>query len=117
MRRSDTWPPVLHRLVTDAELPEIKAYHLGLDLHLVELFARINPNHRSNHFGHHNHVAQVGLDQVRFLVGFCFLLCFAKFLDEAHGLAFEAAVEAATGAGVYDIAELGGGEIEESVRE
>ena len=115
MRRPNPRPPVLHRLITDTKLPQIKAYHLGLNLHLIELLPRINPNHGSNHLGHDNHVAEVGFDKVGFLVGLGFLFGFAELLDEAHGFALEAAVEAAAGAGVDDVAELVGGEVEESV--
>jgi hypothetical protein len=53
------------------------------------------------------------LDGVGLLVGLGFLLGFAELLDETHGLALEAAVEPATGAGVDDVAELFGGEVEE----
>ena len=115
MRGPDPWPPVLHRLVTDAKLPQIKPHHLGLDLHLVELLAAVDPNHAADHLGHDNHVAQVRFHQVRFLVRLGFLLGFAEFFDEAHGLALEAAIEAAAGAGVDDVTELVGGEVEESV--
>lgn len=54
------------------------------------------------------------LDEIGLLVGFGFLLGFAELFNEAHRLALETAVEAATGAGVHDIAELFGGEVEES---
>ncbi len=55
------------------------------------------------------------LHQVWFLIWLRFLLGFAEFLDQAHGLALETAVESAAGAGVDDIAKLFGGEVEESV--
>lgn len=106
---------MLHRLIADAELPQIEAHHLGLDLHLVELLARIDPNHRADHLGHDNHVSEMGFDEIGFLVGLRLLFRFAEFLDEAHGFAFEAAVEAAAGARVDYVAELFGGEVEESV--
>ena len=54
------------------------------------------------------------LDEIGLLVGLGFLLGLAEFLDEAHRLALETAVEAAAGAGVNDIAELFGGEVEKS---
>lgn len=54
------------------------------------------------------------LDEVGLLVGLGVLLGFAELLDEPHGLALQAAVEAAAGAGVDDVAELFGGEVEES---
>jgi hypothetical protein len=57
----------------------------------------------------------VCLDQVGLLVGLRVLLRLAQFLDQAHGAALEAAVESATGAGVQDVEELIGGDVEESV--
>jgi hypothetical protein len=57
----------------------------------------------------------VGLDRVWLLVGPGLLLCLAELLDQAHRLALQATVEPTAGTGVYDIAELIGGEIEESV--
>lgn len=53
--------------------------------------------------------------KVGFFVGLGLLLCFAEFFDETHGLALQATVEAAAGASVDDVAELGGREVEESV--
>ena len=114
MRRPNPRPPMLHRLITDTKLPQIKPHHLGLDLHLIELFPAVNPNHGADHLGHDDHVAQVRLHEVGFLVGFGVLFGAAELFDEAHGFAFEAAVEAAAGAGVHDVAELFAGEVEES---
>jgi hypothetical protein len=57
----------------------------------------------------------VRLDEVGLLVRLRFLLGFAEFLDQAHGAALEAAVEAAAGAGVEDVEEFVGGEVEKSV--
>jgi hypothetical protein len=57
----------------------------------------------------------VGLDEVGLLVGLGLLLGLAELLDQAHGLALQTTVEPAAGAGVHDIAELFGGEVEEPV--
>ena len=54
------------------------------------------------------------LDEVGLLVGLGFLFGFAEFLDEAHGAALEASVEAAAGTGVEDVEEFVRGQIEES---
>jgi len=102
-------------LLRNTKLPQIKSHHLRLDLHLIELLTRIDPNHAADHLGHHDHVPQVRLDQLGFLVGLGFLFCFAQFFDQAHGFALEAPVEAAAGARVNDVAELFRGEVEESV--
>jgi len=55
------------------------------------------------------------LDEVGLFVGLRFLLGLAQFLDEAHGLSLEAAVEPAPGTRVHDIAQLFGREVEELV--
>ena len=106
---------MLHRLITNTELPQIEPHHLRFDLHLIELLAAINPDHGANHLGNNDHVSEVGLHEIGSLVRLGFLFSFAELFDEAHGFAFEAAVEAAAGAGVDDVAELFGGEVEESV--
>lgn len=92
------------------------ADHLGLDLDLVELLTRVDTNDGADHLGDDDHVTEVGLDEVGLLVGLGLLLCLAELLDQAHGLALETAVESSAGAGVDDIAELLGGEVEELVK-
>lgn len=114
VRGPDPRPAVLDRLIGNTELPQIMPDHLRLDFHLVEFLARINANYAANHLRNDNHVAQMGFDQVGLLVGLGFLFGFAQFFDQAHWFAFEAAVEASAGAGVHDVAELFGGEVEES---
>ncbi len=115
MRSPNTRPTMLHRLIADAELPQVEADHLRLDLHLIELLAAVDADDGPDHLRHDDHVAQVRLDQVGLLVRLGPLLGLAQFLDQSHGFALQAAVEPAAGAGVDDIAELFGGEVEESV--
>lgn len=91
------------------------ANHLRLDLHLVELLARVDADDGANHLGDDNHVAEMGLDEVGLLVGLGLLLGLAELLDEAHGAALQATVDPAAGAGVDDIAELVGAEVQEAV--
>jgi len=105
---------MLHRLIANTELAQIKAHHLRLDLHLIKLLAAVDPNHTPDHLRHDDHVSEVGLYEIRFLVGFGFLFRFAEFFDQAHGFALQAAVEAAAGARVHDVPELFAGEVEES---
>ena len=114
MRGSNPRSTMLDRLIADTKLAQIMPHHLGFDLNLIELLARINPNHTADHLRHHDHVAQMRLDQVGFLVRFGFLFGFSEFFDQAHWFALQTAVEAASGARVHDIAELFGGEVEES---
>ena len=116
MRGADAGPSMLDRLIADRELAQVEADHLGLDLDLIELLARVNPNHAADHLGHHDHVPQVRFHQVGFLVRLGFLFGFAQLFDQAHGFALEAAVEAAAGTRVHDVAQLFRREVEESVK-
>lgn len=109
MRRPNPRPPMLHGLVTDTKLAEIKADHLRLDLHLIELLAAIDTDDGANHLRHDDHVAQVRLDQVGLLVRLGRLFGFAQFFDQPHRLALQAAIEPAAGARVHHVAELFGG--------
>ena len=108
---------MLNRFVRDRKLAQIEAHHLRLDLHLIELLPRVNPNNGADHLRHNDHVPQMGFDEVRLLVWLGFLFGFAEFLDQAHGFALEATVESAAGACVDYITELFRGEVEESERD
>ena len=55
------------------------------------------------------------LDEVGLLVGPGLLLCLTELLDQTHGLALETTIEPTTSAGVDNITELVGGEVQESV--
>lgn len=91
------------------------ANHLGLDLNLVELLSGVDTDDAADHLRDNDHVTQVGLDELGLLVGLGLLFGLAELLDQAHGLALQTTVEPAAGAGVHDIAELFGGEVEEPV--
>lgn len=91
------------------------ANHFRLDLHLVELLARVDADDASNHLGDDNHVTEVSLDGVGLLVGPGLLLGLSELLDETHGAALQATVDPAAGTGVDDIAELVGAEVEEAI--
>lgn len=56
MRGTNTRSPVLYRLVTDTELPQVEAHHLRLDLHLIELLPTVDADDRPDHLGHDDHV-------------------------------------------------------------
>jgi len=90
-------------------------HHLRLNLHLIKNLPRIDSHHTPNHLRNHNHISQMRLHQIRLLIRFRLLFCFAEFLDQAHGTAFETSVEATAGARVDYVAELLGGEIEELI--
>lgn len=92
----------------DRKLPQIVTNHLRLNLNLIKLLSTVDTNNTTNHLGHHNHISQMRLNQIRLLIRTSFLLGLAEFLDEAHGLALQTAVEAAAGARVDYVAELVG---------
>lgn len=112
---TDTGTTVLDGLVGDGELSQVVANHLGLDLDLVELLAGVDADNAADHLGDNDHVTQVRLDKVGLLVGLGLLLGLAELLDQTHGLALQATVEAAAGAGVDDITELLRGEVKEPI--
>lgn len=89
-------------------------HHLRLDLHLVELLARINTNDTTNHLRDNDHVPQVRLNEVGLLVGLGLLFGFAKLLNEAEGTSAQTPVEAATGTGMNNVTKLFGGKVEKA---
>lgn len=91
------------------------ADHLRSDLDLVELLSGVDANDAANHLGDDNHVTEVRLDEVGLLVGLGLLLGLAELLDETHGLALQATVDSAAGAGVDDITQLLGVKVQETV--
>jgi hypothetical protein len=97
-------------VLRDREFSQVVSNHLRLDFHLVELLARVDTNDATNHLGNHNHVSQM-----RLLIGLRLLLGLAQLLDQTHGLALETAVEPTTSTSVNNIAELVGGQIQESM--
>ena len=56
----------------------------------------------------------MGLDEIWLLVWPSLLLCLTELLDQTHRLALKTTVEATAGTSVNDIAELVGGEVQES---
>lgn len=91
------------------------ANHLGLDFDLVELLTGVDTDNGADHLGDDDHVTEVSLDEVGLLVGLGLLLGLTELLDEAHRLALQTTVEPTASAGVHDIAELFGREVEEPV--
>ena len=130
MGGTDTRATVLDGLVRARELGEVVADHLGLDLNGVEdlhtqdapvsisrylplphsswvssetHLAVVDADDGADHLGDDDHVAEVGLHDRGLLVGGRLLLGLAELLDEAHGLALQAALEPPAGAGVDDL--------------
>ena len=115
VRSTNTRSTVLDRLIRDRELAQIVTHHLRLDLNRVELLPRVNTNDAADHLGDDNHISEVCLDDVGFLVGLGFLLGFSQFLDQTHWSALEASVKPTAGAGMEDVEEFVGWNVEESV--
>jgi hypothetical protein len=101
-------------LLRDREFSQVVSDHLRLDFNLVELLSGVDTDDTANHFRNDNHVTKVSLDQIWLLVGLGLLLSLTELLDKTHRLALQTAVEPTAGTGVDNIAELVGGEIEES---
>lgn len=80
--------------------------HLGFDFDLVEFLAGIDTYDTPNHFWNDDHVSEMCLDEVGFLIGLGFLLGLAKLLNETHRLALQAAVKTTAGTSVNDVAQL-----------
>lgn len=77
-----------------------------LNVNSGKSLAVVDGNLGANHFGDNNHVAQMGLDNRRLLVGLAILLGSPELLNEAHWLALEAALEATAGTGVDKVNKL-----------
>jgi len=112
---TNTGSTVLDRLVRDRKLSQIVTHHFRLDFDLVEFLAGVDTNDAANHFRHDDHVSQVCLDQVGLLIGLGVLLCLAQFLDQTHRAALQSTVESTTGAGMEDVEEFVGWDVEELV--
>merc|ERR1712194_257732 len=112
---TDTGPTVTDRLVRDAELGQIVAHHVGLDLNRGEDLAVVHAHHAANHLRDDDHVTQVRLDRVRLVVRAALLLGLAKLLHKRHTLLLQAAREAAAGASVDQLHQLLARQIEQSV--
>ena len=82
-------------LVGDGELSKIVTNHLWLDFDLGEDLAVVHSNDRSSHLWNHDHVSQMGLDNIGLLVDGAFLLLLAELLDQSHGLTLESSGELA----------------------
>jgi hypothetical protein len=106
----------LEHILRDRKFSQVVSNHLRLNLNLVELLSRVDTNDATNHLRDNNHVSEMGLDEIGLLVGLGFLLRLSQLLDQTHGLALETTVETTASAGVDNITELVGGEVEESAR-
>jgi len=80
--------------------------HLRLNFDRVEDLAVVDTDDATNHFRDDDHVTEVGLDNRGFLIWRCLFLGFTKFLDEAHGLALQTALETSTSTGMDELNEL-----------
>ena len=98
-----TRPSVLDGLVRAREFAKVVACHLRLDLHRVEDLAVVNAHDGADHLRDDDHVAQVRLDDGGLLIRRGLLLGLAQLRDEAHGLALQAALEAAAYTSVDDL--------------
>ena len=123
VRGTDTGTTVLDGAVRDGELGEVVTDHLRLDLDRVEdlgtmmsreqqsryvestHLAVVDANDTANHLRDDDHVAQVGLDDSRLLIGGRLLLRLAELLDKTHGAALQTALEPPARASVDELKE------------
>lgn len=70
---------------------------------MSKLVTHVDAAHAANHLGDDDHVPEVGLDGGGLFVGRGLLLGLAELLEQAEGLALQAALEASAGAGVDEL--------------
>lgn len=107
---------MLDRLVGDGELAEVVSNHLWLDLDLVEGLSVVDTDNRSNHLGDNDHVAEMSLDNSRFLQSRSILLGLTELFDQAHGLTLETTLETSARTGIDKINQLFRVEVQELVK-
>ena len=73
---------------------------------MVEGLSVVDSDHGTGHFRNDDHVSQVGLDNIGFLVGRAFLLLLAKLLDEGNGLSLESTSELSSNAAREELHQL-----------
>lgn len=64
-----------------------------LDFNLVEGLAVINAHNGSGHLRDNDHVSQMSLDHIGFLIDRALLLLLAELLDQSHRLALKATAD------------------------
>lgn len=74
--------------------------------YLAEVLAIVNANDGAGHLGHDDHVPQMGLHNLGLLIWWSLLLGLAKFLDQSHWLALQAAGETPAGTAVHQLNQL-----------
>ena len=116
MGSSNTGATVLDRLIGDAELTEIMANHLRLDLHLVEGLAVVNTNNASDHLGDDDHVTKMGLYTFWLLKSGCLFLGFTESLNEGKGFPLESARELPAGTAVEELCQLLTGHVQKLIQ-
>lgn len=60
-----------------------------LDFNLVESLAVVDTNNATSHLRNDDHVSQVCLDDIWFLVDWALFLLLSELFDEGHGLALK----------------------------
>ena len=66
-----------------------------LNFDLCISFSVVNSNNRSGHFWNNDHVSQLGLNNIGFLIWWAFLLLLSQFLDQSHWLSFQSTAKLA----------------------
>lgn len=99
--------------VSDGELSQVVANHLGLDLNLVEHLTVIDTNNGSNHLGEDHHVSEVGLDDSGLLIGLSGGLGLVELLHQTRGLGLESVHQSSSSTSMGELDKVLGGELHE----
>merc|ERR1719456_1353998 len=102
----ETRPAMRNGLVRNGELCQVLADHIGLDLHVDELLAVVDPDHAANHLRHDHHVAEMSLHGYRLLAVGGLLLGLPELLQQGDRLALDAPRELATLPGLQVLHQL-----------
>lgn len=89
--------------VSDGELSQVVADHLGSDLDLVEGLSVVNSDNRSNHLREDHHVSKVSLDDGRLLIGLSSGLGLVELLHQARRLSLESMHQSSSSTGVSEL--------------
>merc|ERR1719456_563052 len=112
----ETRPAMRNGLVRNGELCQVLADHIGLDLHVDELLAIVDPDHAANHLRHNHHVAKVSFHRYRLLAVGGLLLGLPELLQQSNRLALDAPRELAALPGLEMLHELLVTQIEQLVQ-
>lgn len=115
VQSGDTGAAVGHRLVGHNKLTQVHADHVGEDFNTAKHLAVVDTDNAADHFGHDDHVTEVGLDTLGALSGGSVLLRLAQPGNQGLGLALKATGQATASTGRVHLDQLVHGEVEQGL--